>query len=93
MLRTFNDMESRGPFYKLTNEREVHDGLCYKDGLNVDIVPFNPHGECQAGGMYFFERHQLVHVSRYVKDAYWIREVTLCSDSQIYEEENKLKAD
>ena len=36
-------------FYKVTNEEEVHNGLQYHDGLNVDPIPFNPTGPAALG--------------------------------------------
>ena len=44
--------------YKFTNKDEYHHGLPYHDGVNIDIVPFNPSGECSSGGMYFFDESQ-----------------------------------
>ena len=39
-------------FYKVVNPKGHH-GLIYKEGLNVDPLPFNPHGDCESGGIYF----------------------------------------
>lgn len=54
-------------YYRLTNKAEVHRGLQYHDGLNVDPVEFSPVGSCSAGGMYFFSSQELktfyIHVS------------------------------
>jgi len=82
-------------FYKLTNKEELHYGLQYQDGLNVDPNPFNPSGECSKGGMYFFEQSQLLFYCDYVKEAYWIREVVLLHsyEPRVYREENKYKTD
>lgn len=40
-------------FYKITNETEIHHSFQYKDGLNIDILHFNPTSKCSAGGLYF----------------------------------------
>ena len=42
----FNEKYEGIIFYKLTNDTENHHGLQYKDGLNEDIIPFSPKGEC-----------------------------------------------
>jgi len=53
----------------------------YKDGLNVDVVPFYPHGDCQTGGIYFAREDILGFLSYGV----WIREVTLPEGEEVYE--------
>jgi hypothetical protein len=39
-------------FFKIVNPKG-HNGMVYKEGLNVDVLPFNPSGDCEAGGIYF----------------------------------------
>ena len=39
-------------YYKITNKDEQHQGMKYKTGLNVDIVPFDSY-EYSAGGIHF----------------------------------------
>jgi len=34
-------------YYKFTNKKEKHNGLQYHDGLNIDVLPFNPKGDCE----------------------------------------------
>lgn len=92
-LLTPADIVSYGPFYKLTKRSEEHYGLQYETGLIRDPVPFNPSGECSAGGMYFFARHQLIHFSKYFCYPYWIREVTFTENSKIWQEQDKFKTD
>ncbi len=91
MLRTPDELEGRGPFYKLTNLRECHNGLQYAYGLNKDPMPFAPEGACQAGGMYFFAHDQIHLFVKYSCEPAWMREVTFTSDSQIWEEQDKFK--
>jgi hypothetical protein len=80
-------------FYKLLDSSLVHNGFTYKEGLNVDTVPFNPSGACQSGGLYFttFE-----HVPRW-KGINWtlIADVTLPPGANVYPEPcgTKWKAD
>jgi hypothetical protein len=79
-------------FYKITNESENHRGMKYKTGLNVDILPFNPSGDCEPGGIYFAREDILA----FLYYGHWIRKVTLPEDAQIYEnigEQKKWKAD
>ena len=39
-------------FYKWIKS-EGHNGMVYKEGLNTDILPFNPAGDCKPGGIYY----------------------------------------
>ena len=68
-------------FYKITNENETHNGMTYKDGLNVDILPFNPDGDCESGGIYFASEDILA----FLNYGPWIREVTIPDGVPIYE--------
>jgi hypothetical protein len=66
-------------YYKITNKEENHNGLQYHDGINEDICPFNPSGDCIPGGIYFASRDILA----FINYGYWIREVMPLSE--IYE--------
>ena len=68
-------------YYKITNQDEIHHGLHYKTGLNVDVLPFNPSGDCQNGGIYF-SREDILAFLHYGP---WIRKVTIPKDAKIYE--------
>ena len=68
-------------YYKITNEEEIHNKMEYKDGLNVDILPFNPSGDCDPGGIYF-AREDIFAFLNYGK---WIRKVELPENEEIYE--------
>jgi len=35
-------------FYKIVNP-EGHQGMTYTEGLNTDVMPFNPSGNCKSG--------------------------------------------
>jgi hypothetical protein len=67
-------------FYKITNKEENHFGFQYKDGLNIDTLPFNPSGDCEPGGIYF-SREDILQFSHC---GVWIREVTLPENEPIY---------
>lgn len=41
--------------FKIVN-KDGHKGLIYKEGWNIDPLPFNPHGNCEDGGIYFAGR-------------------------------------
>jgi hypothetical protein len=69
-------------FYKITNETETHNVLKYKTGLNADPLPFNPHGNCQPGGIYYTD---VKNIFNFINYGPWIREVTLPKDAQVYE--------
>ena len=68
-------------FYKITNEEEKHNGLQYKTGLNVDVLPWNPSGDCAPGGIYF-SREDILAFLGYGP---WIRRVTIPEGTEIYE--------
>ena len=79
---------------KLTNEEENHNWFQFKTGLNVDSIPFNPIPGCQPGGIYFTDIDNIARWLDYGKGKMkYCREVTLPSDSRVYIEENKYKAD
>jgi len=48
-------------YFKVTNEKENHNGFQYQDGLNVLIEKFNddPEISCCAGGFYFTNRDDI----------------------------------
>ena len=66
--------------YKITNEEEKHRGMQYKDGLNVDVVPFDPTGDCNSGGIYF-AREDILFFLNY---GCWIRKVTIPEGGEVY---------
>jgi hypothetical protein len=86
--KKFKELYPDKLFYKITNELECHNNFQYKDGLNEDIIKFNPSGKCESGGLYFAELNDI---------AYWIdygvniRRVVILDDSLVYIEEKKFK--
>jgi ankyrin repeat protein len=68
-------------YYKILNHEENHNNVQYKTGLNVDVLPFKPSGNCEPGGIYF-SREDILAFLNYGP---WIRRVTLPEDAQIYE--------
>lgn len=94
---------------KLTNLIENHNGLEYKDGLNIDKRIFNPMGACESGGIYCVPI-QNAHLwltydnIKYSANGYdvtsytilpmiFMRKVTIPNDARLYIENNKLKTD
>ena len=77
-------------FYKVTNKEEIHYGLQYKTGLNIDPVEFNPNGECKAGGIYFTDEK---HIHIFLDYGPNIRKVTIPDNARVYIEKSKYKAD
>ena len=72
-------------YVKLTTRDENHNGLQYTDGLNIDILQFNPNGRCQSGGSYFckYEDFPLwLHYGN--KDMYYLRYVEVLDDALVY---------
>ena len=80
-------------YWRLTNKEENHHRFQYRDGLNVDVLPFNPKGRCEPGGLYFFDREHLHFFPKYVQEPYYIRKVTLLPDSRVYTMTDTMKTD
>ena len=74
-------------YYKITNATEKHNGMKYKTGLNVDVLPYNPNGDCATGGIYF-SREDILFFLSYGK---WIREVTIPDGEAVYENPGRPK--
>ena len=82
--------------YRLTNKNECHNGFQYRDGLNVDTIPFTPEGQCQPGGLYFFSDVQLAECIQHLPSRFipfYVREVTFPPDAKIWKMDGKYKAD
>jgi hypothetical protein len=101
--KEFNDKlanDSTFPFYKkelvkLTVENNVHNSFEFKEGLNIDQVPFDASGTCKQGGFYFTFSHCWTKWFDYrIEFMYWIWDVKIPEDAQVYlESETKIKAD
>ena len=69
-------------YYKALNKDMKHYNMTYREGLNVDVLPFNPSGSCEEGGLYFSREHIL----RYLwTGGYWLAKVTIPEGEQIYQ--------
>ena len=93
-------------FVKILHPDEVHHGLRFVDGLNVDPLPFQTSDECAPGGIYFCEpEHVFDWIHLYTKSGAqagaqagarqpWIRSVRLPPEARVQSESNhKWKAD
>lgn len=76
-------------FYKIINEKNNHNGMSYKYGWNVDILPFATDGECVPGGIYFTDER---HILSWCDFGYTIREITVADDEPVYVGEGKFRA-
>ena len=54
-------------YFKVTNKEENHNGMQYKTGVNIDILPFDnkPNNSCCKGGMYFTDEKNLLSFFSY----------------------------
>jgi hypothetical protein len=66
-------------YFKVTNEKENHNGFQYQDGLNVLIEKFNddPEMSCCAGGFYFTTKE---HIHKFFDFGINLRIITLPKD-------------
>src|SRR5579872_470786 len=88
----FNEIYHDTKFVKLTNSIECHNGFQFSDGLNIDSIPFNPHGTCQYGGIYFVKKCAAYKWLTYgINVMRYIRKVTIPDDACVYIECDKFK--
>jgi len=66
-------------YFKVVNPKGHH-GMTYKEGYNEDILPFNPNGECEPGGLYFASEDIFAFLD-YGEDVYEVEPI-----GEIYEE-------
>ena len=67
--------------YKIFNIEKKHHGIQYTTGVVEDILPFNPTGDCESGGIYFAKEDILA----FLFYGPYIAEVELLEDSLVYE--------
>jgi hypothetical protein len=70
----------------------IHHGFQYKEGLIIDINPFNASGSCEKGGLYYTTTK---FIALFLDYSDLIAEVNLPDDAKIYADPNgnKWKAD
>ncbi len=81
--------------YKLTNYTSCHNGFQFKEGLNIDTIPFNTTRECSPGGMYFTTSDDFYRYLMYNdKKMYWVYDVEIPPEAKVhYEPNGKAKTD
>ncbi len=79
-------------YYKVLRSNMTHNDLKFQFGLNYDIVPFNPKGKCEAGGIYYTT---LEFIGKFLRYGGVIAEVIIPDDAQVYADPDgdKWKAD
>src|SRR5271156_4589482 len=77
-------------YVKILAENLIHHNFQYKEGLNIDTIPFNPSGECEPGGLYYCEREKAY---LYANFGPFIADVEIPDDARIYAEPDRYKAD
>lgn len=68
-------------FFKFLNNTNTHNNFKYKIGLNVDVVPFNPNGNCETGGLYFTDINNIFYFYDYGNKIACIK---ILDDSRVY---------
>jgi len=68
-------------YVKILSSDLVHNGFKYKEGLNVDILPFDPSGSCKPGGLYFTD---LKNFCKFLDYGNLVADVTIPDDAQVY---------
>lgn len=77
-------------YYKVIHNTWQHHDMRYKEGLNIDIRPFEPRGMCHGSGMYFTSAGLL---SCFLGSGSIITEVTLPKKARVYVENEQAKTD
>lgn len=83
--------QGRGPFFKILRADLTHHGLTYREGLNVDPLPFDPTEQCGPGGIYYADQE---HIGSFTHYGDLIARVTLPPDARcVAVGPDKFKAD
>lgn len=81
------------PLLKFMDDNDIHYGMYYTDGLNVDVLSFVPSGECSEqssiGGLYV--TCLLDYYFHYNAYGSYARRVRIDDDTMVYIEKNKFK--
>ena len=79
-------------FYKVLNNDLCHYGYKYHLGINEDILPFNPKGKCESGGLFFVVKEILHEIFNEYKNRKIIATITLDSEEDVWVEDDKFKS-
>ena len=81
-------------YVKLTNKECWHNGFQFVEGLNIDHIPFTKNNYCEPGGIYFTTLENIYMWLEYNdKEMYYIWDVIIPDDAQVYHQSDKSKAD
>uniref|UniRef100_A0A6G6ACT1 Ankyrin repeat-containing protein n=1 Tax=Borely moumouvirus TaxID=2712067 RepID=A0A6G6ACT1_9VIRU len=71
-------------YFKITNEKECHNGFQYVDGLNILQGEFNnnPKASCVPGRLYFSDSE---NICKFLNYGVYLREVTLPTDNSDFQ--------
>jgi hypothetical protein len=83
-------MATQVKYVKILSSDHRHHNFQYKEGLNVDILPFNYDTICGAGGLYFTT---IEHVYKFLEYGPYIADVEIPEDAQVVHLNDKSKAD
>jgi len=83
LKKTYGDI-----FYKMLNCTLIHNGFVYEYGKNEDTLPFNPSGQCCAGGLYFTI---LDHLLSFGSPDNFVGKIYIDDDEDVWCEKNKFK--
>lgn len=61
-------------YFKIVDPRGHH-GMFYKEGINTDVLPFNPSGNCDPGGLYFADANWIAYFLDYGTDVYEVEPI------------------
>jgi hypothetical protein len=81
---------SRPKYIKVLSENLKHYNFIYKEGLNIDHIPFNTDANCKSGGLYFTT---IEHVYGFLLFGALIADVEIPTDAKVVHLPNKSKAD
>mgnify|MGYP000317113444 CR=1 FL=1 len=75
-------------YVKILHASLIHNKFTYKEGLNVDVLPFDGSGSCKPGGLYFTD---LENFLRYTNFGTLVADVTIPDDAKVYPEPCRTK--
>lgn len=89
--KQLNELLDGMPLLKFMNDDDIHFGMQYVTGDNLDILPFNDTGKCCRGGLYVttLEKFPLY----WKKYGSYARRVRISPQALVYVERNKFKCD
>src|SRR4051812_8398753 len=73
-------------FVKITRAGEVHNGVAFVTGVNVDPRPWDCTRPCSPGGIYFCRARDALFFSTLYEDAAWVRSVFPADGEAVHEE-------